>query len=118
MKKRLSLLLLTRCSLLIVLALLLTSCLTNAAPTVEANLTPLAGAEVELVEPTAIPANLNPLTGLVTDPANLERRPIVVKISNAPALVRPQAGIGAADIVYEHYVEGGLTRFSAIFYSQ
>jgi hypothetical protein len=41
-----------------------------------------------------------------------------VKISNAPALVRPQAGIGAADLVFEHYAEGGLTRFSAIFYSQ
>ena len=46
------------------------------------------------------------------------RRPIDVKISNAPPLVRPQAGIGAADIVFEHYAEGGLTRFSAIFYSQ
>jgi hypothetical protein len=43
---------------------------------------------------------------------------MVVKISNAPPIVRPQAGIGAADIVYEHYAEGGLTRFSAIFYSQ
>ena len=43
---------------------------------------------------------------------------MVIKISNAPVLVRPQAGIGAADIVFEHYAEGGLTRFSAIFYSQ
>ena len=65
------------------------------------------------------PADVNPLTGLqVKDPAVLNRRPQVIKISNAPVLVRPQAGIGAADIVFEHYAEGGLTRFSAIFYSQ
>jgi hypothetical protein len=50
--------------------------------------------------------------------ALLNRRPIVTKISNAPPLVRPQAGVGMADLVYEHYAEGGLTRFSAVFYSQ
>jgi hypothetical protein len=63
-------------------------------------------------------ANVDPLTGLtVDDPAVLDRRPMVVKISNAPPLVRPQAGLNEADLVYEHYAEGGLTRFSAIFYS-
>jgi len=70
------------------------------------------------VGPDRFPADVNPLTGLpVDDPAALDRRPMVVKISNAPPLVRPQAGIGEADLVYEHYAEGGLTRFSAIFYS-
>jgi Protein of unknown function (DUF3048) N-terminal domain/Protein of unknown function (DUF3048) C-terminal domain len=69
--------------------------------------------------PERIPPGINPLTGQpVADPNTLNRRPIVVKISNAPPLVRPQAGIGAADLVFEHYVEGGLTRFSAIFYGQ
>lgn len=69
--------------------------------------------------PDTYPPGVNPLTGLaVADPSVLMHRPIVVKISNAPPLVRPQAGIGAADIVYEHYAEGGLTRFSAIFFSQ
>jgi hypothetical protein len=69
--------------------------------------------------PVDFPAEVNPLTGLeVPDPTVLNRRPIVAKISNAPPLVRPQSGIGQADIVYEHYTEGGLTRFSAIFYSQ
>lgn len=63
--------------------------------------------------------DVNPLTGLEMDnPAVLARSPFVVKISNAPAIVRPQAGLGAADLVYEHYAEGGLTRFSAIFYGQ
>jgi hypothetical protein len=64
------------------------------------------------------PEGINPLTGLRVDPASLNRRPLVVKISNAPPLVRPQAGIGAADIVFEHYAEGGLTRFSAIYLGQ
>jgi hypothetical protein len=68
---------------------------------------------------TQFPEDVNPLTGLpVADVTILERRPIVVKISNAPALVRPQAGLSQADIAFEHYVEGGLTRISAVFYSQ
>lgn len=71
------------------------------------------------IGPTAFAPNVNPLTGLiVTDESRLDRRPIVAKISNAPALVRPQAGIGQADLVFEHYAEGGLTRFSAIFYGE
>lgn len=69
--------------------------------------------------PVDFPLNINPLTGLeVSDPSVLNRRPVVVKISNAPPLVRPQAGLSQADIVYEHITEGGLTRFSAIYYSQ
>lgn len=69
--------------------------------------------------PQAYPPGINPLTGLpAADPAYLERRPVIAKISNAPPLVRPQAGLGAADLVYEHYAEGGLTRFSAIYYGQ
>lgn len=69
--------------------------------------------------PAVFPANVNPLTGLpVEDESVLTRRPIVAKISNAPPIVRPQSGIGQADLVFEHYAEGGLTRFSAIFYSQ
>jgi hypothetical protein len=61
---------------------------------------------------------VNPLTGLhVDDPAVLKRRPLAVKISNAPALVRPQAGIGEADLVFEHLTEGRLTRFTAVFWT-
>lgn len=71
------------------------------------------------IGPETYPAGVNPLTGLsLADPALLERAPVIAKISNAPPLVRPQAGIGAADIVYEHYAEGGLTRFSAVFYGE
>jgi hypothetical protein len=88
---------------------------TNLEITIEASPQPqtLEGA----IGPFEFPDIVNPLTGLpVDDPAILNRFPIVTKISNAPPLVRPQSGIGEADIVFEHYAEGGLTRFSAIFY--
>lgn len=57
---------------------------------------------------------MSPLTGLPV--ARLDRV-IAVKIDNAP-LARPQSGLDQADIVYEELVEGGTTRFLAIFSSQ
>ncbi|UCG24188.1 MAG: DUF3048 domain-containing protein [Chloroflexota bacterium] len=62
----------------------------------------------------------NRLTGeVVSDPSKLQRRPIAVKISNAPAkYTRPQSGLGQADLVYEHVTEGSITRFTAIIYGQ
>ncbi len=87
---------------------------TDAAPAIPTPVTPHGQ-----TGPQTYPDNVSRLTGLpVDDPTVLARRPIVAKISNAPPLVRPQAGIGMADIVYEHYAEGGLTRFSAIFQSR
>ncbi len=84
---------------------------TPARPTA----TPLPGA----IGPEQYSPQINPLTGLaVSDPVVLDRRPLAIKISNAPASVRPQAGLSQADLVFEHYVEGRLTRFTAIFYSQ
>jgi hypothetical protein len=64
--------------------------------------------------------NRNPLTGeLVEDPAVLDRRPLVIKISNAPALyVRPQSGLNEADLAFEHLAEGFTTRFTLVVYGQ
>jgi len=60
--------------------------------------------------------NICPLSGQpVDDPAQLERRPLAIKISNAPSVVRPQAGLDKADVVFEHLAEAGLTRFTAVF---
>jgi hypothetical protein len=68
---------------------------------------------------TEFPPDVNPLTGLqVQDPSALERRPLAVKVSNSPAVVRPQAGLSFADLVFEHYAEGGVTRFTAVFLGQ
>ena len=44
----------------------------------------------------------------------LNRRPIFIKVANQPD-VRPQSGLSAADLVVEHYSEGGITRFTALF---
>jgi hypothetical protein len=73
-----------------------------------------------LAGPEALGADHNPLTGeLVSDPAVLDRRPIAVKLSNAPATyTRPQAGLNQADLVFEHTTEGSVTRFTAIFYDE
>lgn len=68
--------------------------------------------------PVAVPAGGGaPLTGLAADPAKTARPALIVKIDNAPK-GRPQAGINQADVVVEEGVEGGITRFAAIFHSQ
>lgn len=62
---------------------------------------------------------INPLTGTPADaPGRLDRRPIAIKISNYPRSVRPQSGLSKADLVYEYYLERGITRFIAIFYGE
>lgn len=59
----------------------------------------------------------NPLTGLpVSDPSLLNRRPMVIKVANAPDTIRPQSGLTLADVVYEYYIEWGDTRFIAVMY--
>jgi len=61
--------------------------------------------------------DINPLTGLrIESLAKLERRPMVIKITNFPRYVRPQWGLNTADHVYEYYLEDELTRFVGIFY--
>ncbi len=81
-------------------------------------ITPVPSALPGLIGPEQFPEGVNPLTGLPADPAALARRPLIVQISNAPPIVRPQAGVGAADVLVEYEVEGGLTRFSGVFLSQ
>lgn len=98
------------------------ACVAPAAPTAVVPPTADSDGTAEVGAATVenpMAAGINPLTGQpAANPADLERRPMVVKISNAPPLVRPQAGLGSADMVFEHLVEGGLTRFSAVFYGQ
>lgn len=81
-------------------------------------LTPTPGYPVEGCGPTDFPIDINPLTGLSTNPENLDRRPMLIKVSNLPREVRPQFGLSRADIVYEYYTEQGTTRFIAIYYGQ
>lgn len=56
------------------------------------------------------------LTGL-PGPDDAQIQPIVViKIENDP-IVRPQTGLNRADLIFEELVEGGMTRFAAIYQS-
>lgn len=63
-------------------------------------------------------SDINPLTGLPVDELwRLERRPIMVKVSNS-LNVRPQSGLSFADLVFEYYIGEGINRYTAVFYSQ
>ncbi len=77
--------------------------------------------ETEAAMATAEPTQqvINPLTGLVVDnPEILDRRPIMVKVSNYPQYGRPHAGLSFADIVFEYYIGLGQNRFLALYYGQ
>lgn len=91
----------------------------EATPETTAEVTEIPCIQLEnTIGPCDYPENVNLLTGMIVDDINsLNRRPIIVKVSNSPAIVRPQSGIGQADLVFEHYTEVGITRFSAIFLS-
>jgi hypothetical protein len=66
------------------------------------------------------PPDRNPLTGeKVENPAILDRRPILSKISNFPAGTgRPHAGLSYADVVFEYYIGQYMNRFLALYYGQ
>ncbi|HEU5001319.1 MAG TPA: DUF3048 domain-containing protein [Actinomycetota bacterium] len=67
--------------------------------------------------PTSSPAPppVCPLTGVAPSGGSVPNRPVLgVKVENAPE-ARPQTGLNTADIVYEQPVEGGITRFLAIY---
>jgi Protein of unknown function (DUF3048) N-terminal domain/Protein of unknown function (DUF3048) C-terminal domain len=70
-------------------------------------------ARVGLSEPLA-PLSC-PLTGAPAPHGAIPSRPaLAIKVENAPE-ARPQTGLDDADIVYEEPVEGGYTRFIAVF---
>lgn len=74
-------------------------------------------ADTPAVEPTVIPQDFNPLTGLpVENPEKLNRLPVLIKVSNYPRTGRPHAGLSAADIVFDYYIGEMFNRFVAIFY--
>lgn len=81
-------------------------------------LTPTPGYPEAGFGPDGFPSDINPLTGLNTDPVLLDRRPMLIKVSNLPREVRPQSGLSRADIVFEYYTEEGTTRFIAIYYGK
>lgn len=91
---------------------------TSASPTTQPTTpTLLPRPENHTLGPESYPLGVNPLTGLpVANPALLNRHPLAIKITNYPRFVRPQAGLNLADVVYDYYLERGITRFIAVFY--
>jgi len=78
---------------------------------------PDAAEEVLVVEEAAAPeVPRHPLTGVGVGSAVVSGPSVAVKIDNTSA-GRPQVGIAAADIVYEELVEGGVTRYLAMFHT-
>ena len=64
---------------------------------------------------TTLPPGIEPtVNGLPGEEGTGERRIVGVKIDNHPE-ARPQSGLEIADAAYEVIVEGGLTRFIALF---
>lgn len=103
----------TRIAALAAATLLLAGCSTSASPsgTTSASQTPT---------PTPTPMVTAPLTG-VSYPAGSNpylAGPVVMgKIDNSSE-ARPQQGLGSTDVVIDEMVEGGLTRFLAIWHSK
>ncbi len=97
--------------------------LASPRPTQTADPTPTEAADVaqpatpEPATPTAAAIPRAPLTGEPIVADLVDRRPVVIKIGHNPE-ARPQWGLQAADIVYEHITEAQITRFTAIFQSQ
>jgi Protein of unknown function (DUF3048) N-terminal domain/Protein of unknown function (DUF3048) C-terminal domain len=68
--------------------------------------------------PTSPSGPTCPLTGEPAPGGQVPQRPAVaVKIDNYPT-ARPQSGLDKADVVFEEPVEGGITRFVAVFQCQ
>jgi hypothetical protein len=57
-----------------------------------------------------------PLTGVDAAGADMARPALAVKVENS-AGARPQTGLNAADVVWEQVVEGGISRFVAVYHS-
>jgi len=95
-----------------------TTVTTKATPKAPAAATPPTAPKV--APPAAPPPPTTaaaPLTGLPMDIVRARRPVLVVKIDNAPK-ARPQIGLNQADVVFEEGVEGGITRFAALFHSE
>lgn len=82
-------------------------------PTATPNPAPPSG---DMPAPLPMGGDINPLTGLQVNPANLNRRPLGVRIPNFPVDARPQSGLSLADVVIEHETEAFLPRLMAIFW--
>lgn len=99
-------------SILAVFVLLFCGCSKKTPPPVENTPT------VEVPEPPPAPVGfINPLTGERTldTEEQMKLRPVALSVNNQLNAQRVQTGLQSADIIYESYVEGGITRLLAVY---
>jgi len=97
-----------------------TAATTTAATTTTTPPTTTTSSTTTLPDSTTVttfpPDFASPLNGLAAeDDILVDRRAIAIKIDNHP-VARPQSGLQAADAIIELLVEGGFTRFIALFH--
>nr|WP_162990870.1 DUF3048 domain-containing protein [Maliibacterium massiliense] len=85
----------------------------SASPSADAAGTPSPTA-TPAPTPTPTPAPTSPVTGEAWQGAY---KPIAIMVENHPD-ARPQSGLSKADVVYEAYAEGSISRFMAVFTTQ
>lgn len=97
---------------LLSVSVLLAACSGGSKPAAKASPSPTPSATPVVVKPVSVERDLISGTTHVSH-ASL----VAVKVDNAP-LARPyQTGLGKAAVVYQEIVEGGYTRFLAVFES-
>ncbi len=96
--------------------LVLSGCGSGASTDAPTRTVPAAVDATKASPPAPVVPVAWPLTGVPTETVD-ERPAVAVKIENLPA-ARPQTGLDQADMVWEEVVEGGITRFVAVFHSQ
>jgi hypothetical protein len=95
------------------LSLVLSACTSESVEVIEE---PAAAAE-EVQEAVVPDVPRHPLTGVELGTGVVSGPSIAIKIDNTSA-GRPQVGIAAADLVFEELVEGGVTRYLAVFQTE
>ena len=99
-------------ALVAVAALALSGCAGDDAATDDEVVTTEGGESAEAIVDDATVAAL---TGETIEAGSLSRPALAGKIDNHPS-ARPQVGLDEADIVFEELVEGGLTRYIAVWH--
>ena len=111
---------------LVIVGALATYFITNGSKPSSTKTTPATSAPTTVATPTTTPTqtkttpSVAPVLGvwaLTGMPRTTQEVPaLCIKIENSVE-ARPQIGLDTADIVYEEVVEGGITRFMAVFQS-
>lgn len=91
--------------------LLLAGCAAGSAPS------PTPSRPVPSAPATPLAFTFAPLTGALVPAGSLQRPALSVKVDNHED-ARPQFALNETDIVFEELVEGGLTRYVAVWHSQ